>query len=125
MNWSGTMTVNVTNQTNGPLHTVCAAHTWNGKTSRVGPQDLAPNASITFQVSVGGGGSDEWSIGFTDPSGNQYYRNGKQCNVEESDYKSKKPIVINLLPLGTGWSVELPESSSCTDNSYSRGYTAP
>ena len=125
MSWSGTMTVNVVNQSNGPLSLVTCVHSFNSKNTVAGPQNLAPGASLTFQINVGDGGSDYWGIGFTDAAGNQYYRNGKKCDVEQSDYATHKPIHVNLLPPATGWSIELPASSSCTDNRYSQGFTMP
>jgi hypothetical protein len=116
------MNVIVTNQTNGTIYAATVAHSWSGNNSSVGPQDLPNNGTMTFSISVGGGGSDDWSVGFTDGNGNQWYRNGKQCDVTSDDFDTGKPVVINLLPSGTGWSVELPSSSGCTDNSYSQGF---
>lgn len=124
MGWDGVMTVNVNNQTNGPIYGAVCFHQWNGNTNSGGPQDLPDGGSFSFQINVGSGGSDDWSVAFIDGGGNGWYRNGKQCNVEESDYETG-PININLLPSSTGFSVELPSSSSCTDNYYSSGWSMP
>jgi len=117
MSWNGNMNVIVTNQTGGTITDATAAHSWQASNTSVGPQTLAQGQSMSFGISVGSGGSDQWSIGFIS-GGTKYYRTGKQCNVEESDLDSGSPIFINFLPPSQGWSVELPSSSSCTDNYY-------
>ena len=75
--------------------------------------------AYAFDIDVGSGGSDLWSVRFDDGT-NCYNRSNKQCNVDESDYQSRKPVVIDLGPGGQGFSVLLPVSSSCKDNRYDR-----
>lgn len=120
MSWSGTMNCIITNQTGGAITGLSASHQWEGNTDAATdvPPTLANGASISFSVNVGSGGSDEWSVRFTDAQGNCWYREGKQCDVEEDDLNSGLPVNINLLNSSQGFSIELPSSSSCTDNSY-------
>jgi hypothetical protein len=120
MSWNGTMNVIVTNQTGGTITDATAAHSWQASNTSVGPQTLGEGQSMSFGINVGSGGSDTWSIGFVLGS-TKYYRTGKQCNVEESDLDSGSPIYINFLPPSQGWSIEMPSSSSCTDNFYNTG----
>jgi len=123
MSWSGNMKVIVTNQTGGTITEATAAHSWQSSNTSVGPQTLAQGQQMSFGISVGSGGSDTWSIGFLIGT-TKYYRTGKQCNVEESDLDTGNPIYINFLPPSQGWSIEMPSSSSCTDNFYNTGSTA-
>lgn len=120
MSWSGTMKCIVTNQTGGPITGLSASHEWEGVTNSPTevPPSLADGESISFSINVGSGGSDEWTVRFTDAQGNCWYRNGKQCDVEEDDLNSGLPVNVNLLNSSQGFSIELPSSSSCTDNSY-------
>jgi hypothetical protein len=125
MGWDGNMTVNVNNQTGGTIYGAICFHQWSGNTSNGGPLDLPNGGSFSFPINVGSGGSDDWSVAFIDAQGNGWYRNGKQCDVEESDYGSGGSVNINLLGSSTGFSVELPSSSSCTDNYYTSGWSMP
>jgi hypothetical protein len=121
MSWGGTMTCSVTNQTGGTITSVSVVHLWNQYHDAPAPNptpSLDNGDTISFQINVGSGGSDDWSVSFTDASGACWYRNGKQCNVEEEDYTSGSPVNINLLSGAQGFSIELPSSSSCTDNYY-------
>lgn len=123
MSWSGEMTCVVTNQTGGTITNLTAAHQWDQYNDVLNPNptpSLESGASASFLIHVGSGGSDEWSVGFTDAQGQCWYRNGKQCDVEDGDYNSGAPVNVNLLSGSQGFSIELPESSSCTDNSYSK-----
>ena len=115
------MTVDVVNKTGGDIQAVTVMHTWNGEASKIGPGPLDDGGGTSFTIKVGGGGADEWYVGFTDGYGNQLYRNGKGCNIEQSDYDSGEGVLIVLGSLNAGWSIELPKSSGCIGNSYSRG----
>ncbi len=119
------MKVILNNQTGNTVYGASCWHVLNGKTDGLYPQDLANGGSAAFQINVGSGGNDDWSVAFIDAGGNGWYRSGKQCNVEESDLNSGQPININLLATSTGFSIELPSSSSCTDNSYDSGWSMP
>lgn len=121
MSWSGTMTCTVTNQTGGTITGLIVHHQWEQYNDHPNPNptpSLANDDSVSFQINVGSGGSDDWSITFTDAQGNCWYRNQKQCNVEEEDQQSGQPVAVNLLPGTQGFSIEMPVSSSCTDNGY-------
>jgi hypothetical protein len=121
MSWSGQMTCTVTNQTGGTITSLTVHHQWNQFNDVPNPNPtltLANDASISFTINVGSGGSDDWSITFTDAQGNCWYRNQKQCNVEEEDLQSGQAVALNLLPGSQGFSIEMPVSSSCTDNHY-------
>jgi hypothetical protein len=122
MAWPGTMNCVVTNQTGGTITNLSVLHQWEGYMDQPTPDvtpSLAQNESVSFQVHVGPGGSDDWTLSFVDSKGKNYYRNDKQCDVEEEDVQSGNPIYINLLPPAQGFSIEMPSSSSCNDNSYS------
>lgn len=119
----GQMGCTVTNQTGGTITNVSVLHQWSSYQDSPNPNptpSLGSNDEIQFQINVGSGGSDDWSVTFTDSSGQCWYRNGKQCDVEDSDYKSGSPVNINLLAGSQGFSIEMPSSSSCTDNSYDK-----
>jgi hypothetical protein len=119
MSWNGTMQCIVTNDTGGPITDVAVSHTWTDDgTQSTTSQSMAQAYAIEFAISVGDGGSDEWTISLVDVSGEMYGRVDKQCDVEEEDYDSGNPVRISLGPLTVGWSVQLPVSSSCTDNYY-------
>jgi hypothetical protein len=123
MSWGGTMTCTVTNQTGGTIKNLSVLHHWEQYQDVPNPNptpSLANDESISFKINVGPGGSDEWSIAFTDAQGQCWYRNGKQCNVEESDLNSGSPVNLNLLSGSQGFSIEMPYSSSCTDNGYDK-----
>lgn len=121
MSWNGEMTCVVTNQTGGTITNVSLIHQWKSFQDTPNPNptpSLKDNASISFTINVGSGGSDEWSVTFTDAQGACWYRNGKQCDVEENDYQSGAPVSVNLLNSAQGFSIEMPASSSCPDNFY-------
>ncbi len=120
MGWSGEMICNVVNQTGGRLTTVYAAHKWNNIISKEDKYDLDEGDYFSFTFQTGAGGSDEWTVRFIDDEGGCYYRTDKQCNLEEGDYKSGIPVHINLEAGSNGFSIELPDSSSCLDNYYDR-----
>ncbi|HEX8150110.1 MAG TPA: hypothetical protein VF591_23200 [Pyrinomonadaceae bacterium] len=120
MNWYGTMKCVVTNQTGGTIFGLSASHQWKGYTDLATnvPPTMENGQSVTFIINVGSGGSDEWAVRFNDAQGNCWYRQGKQCNVEEDDLNSKAPVHLNLLSSSQGFSIELPSSSSCPHNHY-------
>ncbi|HYO13846.1 MAG TPA: hypothetical protein VE685_11690 [Thermoanaerobaculia bacterium] len=121
MSWSGTMTCTVTNQTGGTITNLSILHQWEGFADAPNPNptaSLAEGASISFTINVGSGGSDEWSLRFIDATGACWYRDQKQCDVEDEDLESGQPVLVNLLNGNQGFSIEMPESSSCTDNYY-------
>jgi len=97
---------------------VKVTHSW---TNGSGP-DVFTASSIpdkengNFEINVGSGGSDEWSVQWTDGYGQCWFRNNKQGDIFEEDFRSGKPVNVNLLNGQQGFSVEMPVSSSCTDN---------
>jgi hypothetical protein len=122
MSWNGTMTCTVTNQTGGTITNLSVLHQWKSSINVPNPNpipSLAKEKSVSFPINVGAGGSDEWSLSFTDAQGRSWFRNGKQCDVEEDDLQSKSPVNLNLG--SQGFSIEMPASSSCTDNLYEPG----
>lgn len=121
MSWSGPMTCQVYNETSGPITQVQVSHEWNGGTQQTQPAilaQLAPNQYTSFQITTGSGSNDNWSVQFFDATGQCYTRQGKQCNLEESDYDSNNPVKIVLRDGDTGFDIIPPVSSACTGNAY-------
>lgn len=121
MSWSGTMNCNIVNATGGTITNVTFSHEWNGIANAPlfnQNQGFANGDSVSFTINVGEGGSDLWSVQFTDAQGKCWYRKGKQCDVSEEDFESGKPVTAQLNPGTVGFSIELPVSSSCPDNYY-------
>ena len=119
MSWGGTMTCNIVNNTGGPITNLVFQHEWNGGVDMPipGDQPVAPNAQIPVTIHVGDGGSDLWTVKFTDAAGNCWYYDEKQCDVKEEDFDSGKPVLFVLNPGDSGFVVQTPVSDSCT-NSY-------
>lgn len=120
MSWNGSMTCQVTNQTTDKIFGVFVRHQWTeDNSSSVPPTNptavLEPDGKISFTINVGSGGSDLWSLAFINTSGQCYYRENKQCNVEEEDL-GNVPVYINLEP--NNFSIVMPKSSSCNENDY-------
>jgi hypothetical protein len=120
MSWTGTMTCEVVNETGYEITNVSAAHTWNDKPSEKSVPVLGSGESFAFKFECGAEGNDYWSVSFTDNRGRDYFRDQKQCNLEQDDYQSGSPVFINLLDPEQGFSIELPYSASCLDNPYQR-----
>lgn len=121
MSWSGTMNCNIINSTGGTITNVTFSHEWNDSANApiFNPnQGFANGDSVELTINVGEGGSDLWSVQFTDASGNCWYRKGKQCDVSEDDYNSGNPVNAVLNAGTVGFSIELPVSTSCPDNYY-------
>jgi hypothetical protein len=82
---------------------------------------LAANASVTFPVTTGNGGTDEWTIAFTTPDPNPnrcVFRNSKHCNITAEDTGAGAAINLNLGNVAQGFSIVFPVSSSCFNNEY-------
>ncbi|MFP5248136.1 MAG: hypothetical protein ACLGH0_15695 [Thermoanaerobaculia bacterium] len=119
MSWSGTMTCNLINKTGGTITDVTFTHQWNeGVDEPLLNQPIADGDVIPVPIHVGEGGTDLWSVRFTDADGNCWYWNEKQCNVEKEDFDSGKPVDVVLKPGKVGFSVETPVSEPCPDNYY-------
>jgi len=121
MSWSGSITVNVNNQTGGDITGLQVTHTWvtDGDKSTYIPNQpvpLAAGATVAFTANTGNG-SDDWSVTFIDVNGICWARKRKQCDIEQKDVTSGSPINFNLLNGNQGFSIEMPLSSSCNDNS--------
>ncbi len=116
LEYSGNMTCIVNNQSGGPITDVSVSHQWKGITNTYGPTSLNTGANGSFEIQVGSGGSDEWSVRWTDADGQCWYRSDKQCDVYDEDLNSGKPVNVNLINGDQGFSVEMPVSSSCNDN---------
>lgn len=121
MSWGGSMKCIIVNQTGGTITNVTFSHQWNGAAQAplFSPTDPFENGdSVEFGITVGEGGADLWSVKFNDAQGKCWFRDGKQCDVEESDYDSGKPVYAMLKPGTIGFSIDLPVSESCKDNHY-------
>ena len=115
--WGRNMTCYVTNQT-GVLADVYAWHKWDGKRQDGQGTPLSPGQSFSFGIEVGSGGHDLWSLRYdtSDSPPRSRNRSDKQCDVTHGDLSSGGSVYINV-----GWdnfSVVLPDSSSCNENSY-------
>ena len=120
MSWSGPMTVYVRNLTGGAISRATAGHTWQASNTSAGPADLSAGGMMDFAIECGSGGSDKWSVGFW-IGATKYYRDGKSCDIAEKDRTSGQAIYLDLQEPGSGWSIKLPLSSSCMNNTYSTG----
>ena len=121
MSWSGSMNCNIINSTGGTITKVTFSHQWNGAAQAPlfnQNEGFADGDSVEFTIDVGEGGADLWSVQFTDAEGNCWYRNGKQCDVSEDDFKSGKPVKAVLKAGKVGFSIETPKSDPCPDNFY-------
>ncbi|HEX3109275.1 MAG TPA: hypothetical protein VHU41_09285 [Thermoanaerobaculia bacterium] len=121
MSWGGTMTCNIENKTGGTITGVSFAHQWNGGVDQpiFNPNDpFTNNMVVPMTIHVGEGSSDDWTVRFTDADGNCWYRNEKQCDIEQEDLQSGKAVHAVLGPGKVGFSIKLPVSSSCLDNYY-------
>ena len=121
MSWGGNMQCIIVNQTGGAITNVVFSHEWNGAAQAPLFNQNTPFAdgdSVDFQITVGDGGSDLWSVKFVDAAGKCWYRDGKQCDVSESDFDSGKPVYAMIKPGDVGFSIDLPVSDSCKDNHY-------
>lgn len=121
MSWAGTMICNITNSTGGSITKLTFSHQWNESVDEpiVNPnQPIADGDSFPLTIHVGEGGTDLWSVQFTDSQGNCWYRNQKQCDIEQEDFDSGNPVKALLGPGNLGFSIMMPVSSSCTDNYY-------
>ena len=119
--WGGTMTANFVNSTGGTISNMAFSHSWNDGTDMPiipAGSTLADGATLPLTIHVGEGGSDTWSVKFTDASGDCWYRDNKQCDVEQEDFASGKPVTVQLLAGNVGFSVLMPVSESCVDNYY-------
>lgn len=106
----------VQNQTNQPITDVQVQKLWGSEPDGFFNESLMRvNGSGTFSFKSGSGSGDYWTLKFTLGS-TTYYRNEKRCDVEQSDLDSPTPVYLNLGV--NSFSIELPVSSSCTDNSY-------
>lgn len=121
--WSGgTMRCYLTNQTGRAITDAYLAHEWDGDRQAVAADWMDPGERKELPIRVGGGGHDLWTVRFTDATDTgTWHRNRKQCDVTSGDYDSGQPVYINLGPGRQGWSVVLPDSSSCWDNYYDAG----
>lgn len=119
--WSGTMTCNVQNRTGGRI-SVVVKHYQNKTVDTLPFTIMENNESRNLTINVESPYTDEWSVFFMITSGLYLYRVQKVCNVTESDLKSGKPVNVVLRPQVQGFSISLPVSSSCNDNSYNNCY---
>lgn len=118
MSWSGKMTCKVVNQTDGPIAVVAQHVLGEPYVNRLPLTKLEKDGRAEFEINVGSGANDLWSVWFIDATGTFWYRDSKRCNVEEEDYKSNSPVTLNLGTGSQGFSVVTPVSSPCNNNSY-------
>ena len=121
MSWGGTMKCDIINSTGGTITKVTFSHQWNsGATAPLfnPDQGFADGDTVSFDITVGEGGADLWSVQFTDAEGNCWYRTRKQCDVSEDDFNSGKPVKAVLKAGKVGFSIETPVSDPCPDNYY-------
>jgi len=116
--YSGTMKTNVCNQTDGAISGVNINHDWEQYVDKFPLTSMKIGECGIFNIEVGSGGHDYWSLRFNDQSGKCLYRQQKQCDIYSKDLESGKAVNLNLLPENQGFSIEMPASSSCTDNHY-------
>jgi len=119
--WGGTMTANFVNSTGGTISSYSFSHSWNNGTDMPlipAGSTMADGDVLPLTIHVGEGGADTWTVKFTDANGNCWYRDGKQCDVEQEDFNSGKPVTVQLFAGSVGFSVLTPVSESCTDNYY-------
>jgi hypothetical protein len=121
MSWSGTMTCNIINSTGGAITKVTFSHQWNDGVDEPifdPSQPFADGATVPFTIHVGYGGSDLWTMQFTDAQGNCWYRKEKQCDIEQEDLDSGNPVNAVLKAGKVGFSIKPPVSEPCLDNYY-------
>jgi hypothetical protein len=120
MSWTGQIPCVVTNQTGGVITNFSVSHSWNGNTDVPNPNptpQLADGATISFICNSGSGSSDEWTLTFTDVTGQCWTRSNKQCDIEQEDIGPNLAVLLNILNPSQGFSIETPVSDPCTDNS--------
>jgi hypothetical protein len=142
MSWQGTMTCQLVNSLGYDIGNLFFDHWWNPNSGNY--HDAPPNLDggtvpptipaggvLSFTINVGGSASEIsvdqwrfyfaangtwWSLGFAPDFNSPTYVTYKVCTIYEEDYDSGEPVVINFMP--QGWSVDLPKSSNCPNNSY-------
>ncbi|MBX9635888.1 MAG: hypothetical protein K2X44_12975, partial [Magnetospirillum sp.] len=110
--YNGTFTV--VNCTGSPISNVTVTHTCASFTDTVVAVNLAPGQTTSEQIlRAQTGSNDYWTVSFQ-INGQTKSRTNKQCNYEQSD--SPGTCVITLY--ANNFSVLLPTTSSCLNNSY-------
>jgi hypothetical protein len=83
-------------------------------------QSLIPAGGVLeFPITVGSVDlyvKDQWQFQFFAEGAWWSHVSYKSCNVTEDDYDSGLPVIVNFMP--QGWSVDLPVSTNCPNNSY-------
>lgn len=120
MSWGGTMTCNVINNTGGTITGFSIFHQWNDSVDEplLTGQPVPDRETIPFTIHVGEGGSDDWTLKFIDAAGNCWYRDAKQCDVEQEDLESGQPVQVILNAGSSGFSILTPVSQPCPNNYY-------
>jgi hypothetical protein len=76
-----------------------------------------PNGTLgdptPFQAETGV--DDDWSVSFTNASGQSWSRNGKQCNYEEED----QGLTLLIIFYAQNFTLLTPQSDPCLNNYYS------
>lgn len=147
MSWQGTMTCQLMNSLGSDIGNLYFAHSWssyldsppwpNASEPPVlgGPSPVIPAGGVLdFTINVGGSASISedgwqfcffaegtwWSCGFDGVGAGVDY---KVCDVTDDDYESGNPVIINFM--SQGWSVDLPVSKNCANNSYDSNTNPP
>ena len=114
------MTCIVKNQSDEPITNWDVRHVWLDTVDSWFQQaTLLPGDTYPFDITVGDGGIDLWSVSFV-VEGTTWSRLNKQCDVTEADFTSNRPVtvgfnVIQTYPFVT-FDVATPVSSPCLAN---------
>jgi hypothetical protein len=114
--WSGEMECVVTNES-GLTVAVIVQHFLLTETPDELPLSILANgASANFTIKVGSGANDIWYLFMIMPRAEVITNTRKQCNVEQEDLDSGKPVTISLGV--TNFDILTPVSSTCLNVSY-------
>ncbi len=108
-------TFSVKNNTGGTITNVVVTHaTTDWPTSTINPPSMINGQTVGGgSVITSSGNKDRWSVAFINGS-NQLRTGYENCGFESEDNGGNVTIVLN----SEEFDVDMPKSSSCTDNDY-------